>query len=229
MPVRGGENVEIIFLTILLAAIVVFDYVVIHCGERQPGIPKLAVVLRPRGWKQLLYYILVPLSCAGIMLMLWLFYGRDAVFVAKRLLVAGVLWPVAVFDYREFRIPNKLLLLALGARAAVMIFELLLYGKDALSTLAVESIAAVGCVVICVICMLISQGSLGMGDLKLMAVVACFLGIEGTCYAMFMSVLVAFICSVTLLITKKKGRKDAIPFAPFILIGTIVSFILSGT
>jgi leader peptidase (prepilin peptidase)/N-methyltransferase len=222
--------VEIALLSVLILGIVWFSYYAIHCkGNERPNIRDIRGIMNPRGWKQILYYILVPVSCVAVMLMLHLYYGRDAMFIIKRLLVAGMLWPVAVFDYREYRIPNKLLLVFLAVRVVLLIPELLLFGTDALGTVLTELIAAVGCTIVCVISMLISRGSLGMGDLKLMAVMAFFLGIEGVCYAMFLSVFAAFICSVGLLITKKKGRKDAIPFAPFILIGTIVSFILCGT
>ena len=221
---------EIILLSMLIVGVVWLDYYAIHCsGEKRPDIKDLGAILQPKGWKQMLYYILVPVSCMCVVLMLLRFYGRDMIFVVKRLLVVGMLWPVAVFDYREYRIPNKLLLLFLKVRACLLLVEFLVNGRDSLATILVELIAAVGCVVICLVCMLIARGSLGMGDLKLMAVMALYLGIEGTCYAMFLSIFVAFICSVALLVTKKKGRKDAIPFAPFILIGTIISIILSGT
>lgn len=221
---------EIALFSVLILGIVWFSYYAIHCkGTDRPALGDIRAILDPRGWKQMLYYILVPVSCVAVMLMLHLYYGRDAMFIIKHLLVTGMLWPVAVFDYREYRIPNKLLLVFLGIRAALLVPELLFFGTDGLTTVLAELIAALGCTVVCVVSMLISRGSLGMGDLKLMAVMALFLGIEGVCYAMFLSVFAAFVCSVGLLITKKKGRKDAIPFAPFILIGTIVSFILCGT
>ena len=67
-----------------------------------------------------------------------------------------------------------------------------------------------------------------MGDIKLMIMMSALLGIEGICYGMFVSVFFAFIVSVILLITKRKKKKDAIPFAPFILAGTFTCLILSG-
>lgn len=226
----GGNIVEIALYSVLILVIAWFSYYAIHCkGNVRPDIRNVRGILDPRGWKQILYYVMVPVSCAAVVLMLTGYYGRDLLFVVKRLLVMGMLWPVAVFDYREYRIPNKLLLLFLALRAVLLLPELLFLGTGGLATVILELIAAVGCTVICVVSMLISRGSIGMGDLKLMAVMAFFLGVEGVCYAMFLSVFAAFICSVGLLITKKKGRKDAIPFAPFILVGTIVSFILCGT
>lgn len=185
--------------------------------------------LIPVGWKETVCLILAPLSCVSVALMLYQFYGSACIFTIKRLIVIGLLWPIAAADYREYRIPNKMILLGLGLRVLLIIPELLVDGKEALPVLLTEGIAAIGAILICLVCMLVSRGSLGMGDLKLMVLMALYLGIEGICYAMFISVFVTFFVSVSLLFLKKKRRTDVIPFAPFILLGTFISFILTGT
>lgn len=221
---------ELAILLILTAVVTLFDYWAIqHRGKPRFNREDFLSMCKPRGWKQILYYLLAPISCAGVVVMLRLFYHAEVMFTLKRLVVVGLLWPVAASDYREYKIPNKLMLLGLILRVCILLPEGILYGPDLLATLMGEGIAAVGAILLCVICMLLARGSMGMGDLKLMAVMALFLGIEGTCYALFFSVFIAFLASVALLISKKKNRKDAIPFAPFILVGTIASFILSGT
>ena len=186
-------------------------------------------VFKPKSWKYLVYSIAVLLSCLGVVSMLYWYYQKDVFFITKRLLVVALLWPVAASDYKEYRIPNRLLIAALIARTVLIIPEGIFYGKEVLWILLREIIACVASIAFCGVTMLISQGSLGMGDLKLFAVMAVFLGIEGICYASFLSIFVAFMVAIVLLLAKKKGRKDAIPFAPFILIGTILSIILSGT
>lgn len=219
-----------LLLALVILLITYFDYWAIQ----NRGYPRfvcedLLNALRPKGWKQIAYCVFVPLSIMAVGAMLLLFYEVDAIYVIKRIAVLGLLWPCAVADYREFRIPNKLILLALAAWVVVTVPECILAGSSCIYILINEGIATVGAVVICVICMLVSRGGLGMGDLKLMATMALFMGISGICYALIFSVFVAFVVSVILLITKKKNRKDVIPFAPFILAGTIISLILSGT
>lgn len=221
---------ELVILSVVAAVMVVFSYLAARCEDlRKLNKTHMGQVLRPRGWKWILFYAAVPLSLAAVLVMLHGFYGMEAVPAVKRLILVGVLWPVAVFDFREYRVPNKLVLTALIFRLAVLIPEAILHGRATVDTVKTELIAAAGAAVLCLVCMLISRGSMGMGDLKLMVVMGCFLGIEGLCYAMFMSVFAAFIISIILLIARKKSRKDAIPFAPFILAGTIMSLILSGT
>jgi leader peptidase (prepilin peptidase)/N-methyltransferase len=54
------------------------------------------------------------------------------------------------------------------------------------------------------------------------------LGLDGIIGAMLNSLLITFIVAVYLMISKKKTKKDVIPFAPFLAIGTCISIILTG-
>ena len=53
-------------------------------------------------------------------------------------------------------------------------------------------------------------------------------GIWGATNAVFFSLLVSFFLSVVLLILKRVTKKDVISFAPSILLGTVISILLSG-
>lgn len=67
-----------------------------------------------------------------------------------------------------------------------------------------------------------------MGDIKLFCVMAIYLGLEGIWSAIFCSLIVSFVIAVFSLATKRVNRKDNIPFAPAILIGTYLSIFLTG-
>ena len=54
------------------------------------------------------------------------------------------------------------------------------------------------------------------------------LGLDGIWGAVFASLVLSFLLAVFLLVTKKKSRKDVIPFAPAIVLGTFVSVFLTG-
>lgn len=181
-----------------------------------------------RKWKNILIWIFIPVSLFIIAVMLRYFYRADIIHILKRVAIVAVLWIIAISDHKEYRIPNKLILSGIAIRALILIYELVINLNNALSILIYELIAAAGAVIVCLICMVISRGSLGMGDLKLMIPMGLMLGVEGICYAMFVSVFFAFIVSVFLLLTKRKAKSDQIPFAPFILAGTFASIILSG-
>jgi len=67
-----------------------------------------------------------------------------------------------------------------------------------------------------------SRQALGYGDGLLMAAAGTFLGGTGTVVLLLCSLLVAAVASMALLAAKKKGRKDRIAFAPFVLAGFVL-------
>lgn len=177
----------------------------------------------------LLYSGIMVLATVGISL----YYaanltGKDAVSALKSVLLLCVIWPVAYIDFRTYRIPNAFILLGLGCRAVLIPFELV-NGWNHFAVSAVsELIAAAALLIASGLCLLCLPGSVGAGDMKLFAVMGIFLGLEKIWLPIFMSLIVAFIIAVYLLVTKKKNRKDAIPFGPAIVLGTYISVCLMG-
>jgi len=70
---------------------------------------------------------------------------------------------------------------------------------------------------------LVSGGGMGGGDMKLGAMLGAFLGWKLTVVAMFLSVVVGGTVAIGILATGRKGRKDAIPFGPFLALGGAVA------
>jgi leader peptidase (prepilin peptidase)/N-methyltransferase len=61
-----------------------------------------------------------------------------------------------------------------------------------------------------------SKGGMGGGDIKLMAVLGLWFGWEKLLLLMLLSFVGGALVSIPLLVLKRKGRKDGIPFGPFI-------------
>lgn len=153
---------------------------------------------------------------------------HSLLFQLKRIMLISILWVAACYDYKSYRIPNKLIILGLVYRGLILGAELIWGRENLLMTVASEVIAAVALVFLSIVCLIVMKGCFGMGDIKLFIVMALFQGVVGITSSVFMSLVVSFFISVSLLITKKKTRKDAIPFAPSILIGTFVSIFMTG-
>jgi leader peptidase (prepilin peptidase) / N-methyltransferase len=66
---------------------------------------------------------------------------------------------------------------------------------------------------------LASGGGMGGGDLKLGAMLGAFLGWKVVLLSVFVAVLVGGILAVALIATGVRGRKDPIPFGPFLAAG----------
>lgn len=65
----------------------------------------------------------------------------------------------------------------------------------------------------------ITRGGLGMGDVKLMALLGLATGFPQILLALLLSVVVGGLVAILLLVSGLKKRRDAIPFAPFLVAG----------
>lgn len=72
---------------------------------------------------------------------------------------------------------------------------------------------------------LVSGGAMGGGDIKLMAVLGLFLGWQMIIVVFLLAFTLGACISVYLLVTGKKGRKDPIPFGPFIALAAVIVFL----
>jgi leader peptidase (prepilin peptidase) / N-methyltransferase len=64
-----------------------------------------------------------------------------------------------------------------------------------------------------------SGGGMGGGDMKLAAMLGAFLGWQLTLVAVFLAVVAGGAAALAVLSAGRKGRKDAIPFGPFLAAG----------
>src|SRR5262249_2394480 len=76
---------------------------------------------------------------------------------------------------------------------------------------------------------LASRGGMGGGDMKLGAMLGAFLGWKIALLALFLAVLTGGIVALGLLLFARRGRKDAIPFGPFLALGGAVTCLWGPT
>jgi leader peptidase (prepilin peptidase) / N-methyltransferase len=74
-----------------------------------------------------------------------------------------------------------------------------------------------------------SQGGMGGGDVKLAAMIGAFLGWQRVLVAIFLAVVGGGIVAVGLLLARRKGRKDPLPFGPFLALGGLLSALWGST
>lgn len=72
---------------------------------------------------------------------------------------------------------------------------------------------------------LVSGGGMGGGDMKLAAMLGAFMGWRLGLFAMLTGVVLGGVIAVALLVTGRRGRKDAIPFGPFLALGGAVALL----
>lgn len=143
--------------------------------------------------------------------------GGGAAKVALHLALILLLVPIALIDLEHRIIPNKLT--ALGAVLALGLGlgldpagepERLIAGAAAGGALLLAALAY--------------PGGMGMGDVKLAAVLGLFLG-RGVAPAMLIALLAGVLVGAVVMVRKgaAQGRKTAVPFGPFLALGATVA------
>lgn len=71
----------------------------------------------------------------------------------------------------------------------------------------------------------LSRGGMGEGDVKLSFVLGWWLGLSNILVCLLLAFVIGGIVGVALLATGIKGRKDAIPFGPYLCLGAYISLL----
>ena len=179
--------------------------------------------------RYLWYSAIMSLLAMGIAVMMCTVYKENQfLFSLKRLCLIAIIWPAAYVDYKTYRIPNSLIGAGLTMRLVIFMLELFFYGSQAWYILLPELIASGAVFLATALCNMMVKHSIGFGDMKLFILMGLMLGSEGIWGAIFLSLVIEFILAAVLLLMKKKGRKDVIPFGPAIVAGTYISVFLTG-
>ncbi len=155
-------------------------------------------------------------------------YNLELLHQIKLLTLVLIMAPVAAIDLRLQKIPNPFMLAALVLRVIIYIPEFIVSPATMLETLKDNILGAVIIGAFFLLLLLLFKNSIGMGDIKLFAVMGLYQGLWGAINSVFFSLVVSFFLSIGLLISRKKGRKDAISFGPSIFLGTIIAIGLAG-
>ena len=177
--------------------------------------------------------IIYSVICITITILISVFFPRvypdNSIWVnVKRMMLLSILWPIAYIDFKTLRIPNLFVIYGLTCRVVILVFEFFLGNPLIWATLLSEVIAAGALILAAGLCAFVVKNGVGFGDMKLLIVMGLLLSLDGIWGAIFLALIISFFVAVFVLITKKKTRKDAIPFGPAIVIGTYLSICLSG-
>ncbi len=166
---------------------------------------------RPIPWR---YPIVELVTGSGFALAYWL-QGPTADFVVTAVLLA-MLIAIAAIDFRHQIIPDVITLPGL----VVGVLSTLVTGRVSW----IESL--IGIVVgggIFMVIIVASGGGMGGGDMKLGAMLGAFLGWKLGLLALLLGVFTGGAVAIALLLLGRKGRKEAIPFGPFLALGGAVT------
>ncbi len=93
------------------------------------------------------------------------------------------------------------------------------------TSFSVSNVLGVGVGVVIAAISLVTQGAIGMGDGIVFGLTGLALGLVNNLTLLCGGLLAAAVCSIVLLCVHRVGRKDALPFVPFICFAYLVSLL----
>jgi leader peptidase (prepilin peptidase)/N-methyltransferase len=157
-------------------------------------------------------------------------------------LLCGLLY---VFLYRQFGFSGQSLVLTLLATSLLIVSCIDLEHKivpdvitlpgilaGLFASLFITSVGFINAIVgVCLggglffLIAILSRGGMGGGDIKLVAMIGAFLGWQAVLVTIFLGALSGALVGISLMMLKKKGRKDPVPFGPFLAIGALMTMV----
>lgn len=155
-------------------------------------------------------------------------YGYGPLKIVRYLLLLAVLYPIAGEDAREKRIPNKWLLYILAGRLCLFIAEAVWMPALILDNIRFTVFGGAASGAVFLIAYVVSRHAVGMGDVKLMAVMGTCLGFKTNYLVMLAASILSAAYGGIQVLRKRKGMKDEIAFGPFIALGTLFVLLIGA-
>lgn len=167
---------------------------------------------KPISWQ----YPLVEISTALIFLLVFNFQLSIFNFIIAPLLII-----IFVYDLKHYIIPDKIIYPAVGIAFIYNLLRLILEPGRFSFGVFWAALAATGFFTAIV---LISRGKwMGIGDIKLAALMGLILGFPGILVALFLAFFIGAAVGVGLIAAGKKKLSSEVPFGPFLVTGTFIA------
>ena len=127
------------------------------------------------------------------------------------------MWLLWLIDYRfQFIFDDSLLPLVVVGLVATPWLPFSIWQRLA---------AGAGAFVVLAALAILGRGALGGGDVKMMAVLGLWFGVNGIITAASVGFIIGGIAAIVMLLFKVHGRKDFFAFGPFLIIGAVVAWL----
>ena len=136
----------------------------------------------------------------------------------KVLIFTAFLIVITFIDYDHQLILDKVLLWFAGVGVAINLCS----GYPHIADMVIAALVGGGLLLLVAV---LTSGGMGGGDIKFVAVLGLWLGVKLVMVALLLAFIIGGVGGALLLIFKVKGRKDFIPFGPFIASGAFISIL----
>ena len=190
----------------------------------EAGAGSKEAVLRkfPKDCKRRIYVALGTLLNLGLMYLSFFYYQDRMIYALKLAMVLEWLLIVAFVDFYTGLIPNSLILQGLLGALAYMALEIIAASYPAVISLKDYFFGLLLGGGVFALSAVISRGSIGMGDIKLFAVLGLMLGISVVFGLLFFTIFISALAGLLVLLLKKGDKRTMMPLGPFTCAGMTV-------
>jgi leader peptidase (prepilin peptidase)/N-methyltransferase len=200
----------------------------LDASTSNPRLPVLPWAVRPRrcpvcGEGVSVRYAVVEVACAALFAAAAIRFGVDAALPAYLVFFACLL-VVSVIDLEYSIIPNRIVYPTIFASLPLLALAALV--DDDLGRLGTALVGAGIAFGVLLVVHLISPASMGFGDVRLSFILGLFLGWLGLSHVvagLFLGFALGALIGVGLMLGKRRGRKDSVPFGPFLAGGAAIA------
>ena len=181
------------------------------------------IIRQDQARKKLCLLILVSAAAESV---LFAFYGFWWTETIRRVILISALIVIGRIDYLKRIIPNLVLLVLVVVQAVLLTVEWAA-GRAGIAEIFMPPVAGGAMTLgLFLLVRVFSKGGIGMGDIKLCAVLGFYLGSSLILVDLIVCFGFSAIYSIVQIIRKKLSIKGQIPFAPFICIGTTLLLLI---
>lgn len=163
-----------------------------------------------------LIYPFVEVMTGFLFMFCYITFGFEIELMTALFLVS-MLMILFVSDIAYMLIPNKILLFFLPFLMIMRIISPLTPWYDSI-------LGALSGFLLIAVIIIVSNGGMGAGDMKLFGVLGIVLGWKNTLIAFFIAIFLGSLIGSYLMLVNKVKRKEPIPFGPYIVFGALVSY-----
>ncbi len=176
-------------------------------------------------WNVKKSYIPAMLLC-GLGGGIFYIYGYRAFTIILYIVLFSALLVIGHIDKEQMIIPDAIIRTLFSIRIITLAIEMLLDKDNAFWILGSAVMGLIYGTVIFLIVRIFAREGIGLGDVKLFAVIGFFVGNKTILWLMLSSFLIAMVSGLIKVAKKELSMKDAVSFGPYITAGSILIMLL---
>lgn len=186
----------------------------------RPDFPAIAAAWYLGGWCALI-------GAVGLGLLGWL---APAIAFPSALIVAVAALPLGYVDLREHLLPERILWPTAAVVLGVVVVQAAVLSRW--TALLTAIIVAAVCFVVFLLLAVVAGGGFGFGDVQLVTVLvlsAGWVSVGTAVLAVVLAIAADGVMSLVLLLARRIGRRQAVAFGPFLLLGWWAAMLLTSS